>query len=155
MCGIVAAVAKRDVIPVLLEGLRKLEYRGYDSAGLAVLNGGLHRLRSVGRVAALADMAAQTSVSGHLGIAHTRWATHGAPTERNAHPHVSQDGLAVVHNGIIENHEEMRARLTGLGYRFASDTWLIEVWKAFCSRVPNILALLETVSSDNTVWSVP
>jgi len=122
MCGIVAAVAKRDVIPVLLEGLRKLEYRGYDSAGLAVLNGGLHRLRSVGRVAALADMAAQTSVSGHLGIAHTRWATHGAPTERNAHPHVSQDGLAVVHNGIIENHEEMRARLTGLGYRFASDT---------------------------------
>jgi len=122
MCGIVAAVAKRDVIPILLEGLRKLEYRGYDSAGLAVLNGGLHRLRSVGRVAALADMAAQTSVSGHLGIAHTRWATHGAPTERNAHPHVSQDGLAVVHNGIIENHEEMRARLAGLGYRFASDT---------------------------------
>src|SRR4249920_1038269 len=122
MCGIVAAVAKRDVIPILLEGLRKLEYRGYDSAGLAVLNGGLHRLRSVGRVAALADMAAQTSVSGYLGIAHTRWATHGAPTERNAHPHVSQDGLAVVHNGIIENHEEMRARLAGLGYRFASDT---------------------------------
>jgi len=122
MCGIVAAVAKRDVVPVLLEGLRKLEYRGYDSAGLAVINGGLHRLRSVGRVAALADMAAQTLVTGQLGIAHTRWATHGAPTERNAHPHISDDGLAVVHNGIIENHEAMRVRLTGLGYRFVSDT---------------------------------
>src|SRR5262245_26148386 len=101
MCGIVGAVAKRDVVPILLEGLRKLEYRGYDSAGLAVVNGGMHRLRSVGRVASLAEMAQQTGLQGSLGIAHTRWATHGAPTERNAHPHVSEDGLAVVHNGII------------------------------------------------------
>src|SRR5512136_1408615 len=115
MCGIVAAVAKRDVIPILLEGLRKLEYRGYDSAGLAVLNGGLHRLRSVGRVAALADLANQASVTGHLGIAHTRWATHGAPTERNAHPHVSGD-VALVHNGIVENYESIRARLKKAGY---------------------------------------
>jgi glucosamine--fructose-6-phosphate aminotransferase (isomerizing) len=121
MCGIVGAIANRDIVPILLEGLRKLEYRGYDSAGLAVVNGGLHRLRSVGRVASLAELTDQAAVHGHLGIAHTRWATHGAPSERNAHPHVSE-GLAVVHNGIIENHEAMRARLTGLGYRFVSDT---------------------------------
>jgi len=122
MCGIVGAIAKRDVVPILLEGLRKLEYRGYDSAGIAVVNGSLHRLRSVGRVASLAQMASEARVSGNLGIAHTRWATHGAPSERNAHPHVSDDGLAVVHNGIIENHEAMRERLTGLGYIFVSDT---------------------------------
>ena len=122
MCGIVGAVSRRDVVPILLEGLRKLEYRGYDSAGLAVLNRGLHRLRSVGRVATLADMAHQARVHGNLGIAHTRWATHGAPTERNAHPHISQDGLAVVHNGIIENHEAIRVRLVSLGYQFTSDT---------------------------------
>ena len=122
MCGIVGAVSNRNIVPILLEGLRKLEYRGYDSAGLAVVNGGLHRLRSVGRVAALTELTRQTKVEGPLGIAHTRWATHGAPTERNAHPHVSSDGLAVVHNGIIENHEAIRARLTALGYTFASDT---------------------------------
>src|SRR6267142_4219638 len=122
MCGIVGAVARRTVVPILLQALRKLEYRGYDSAGLAVVNGGMHRLRSVGRVAALAEMAEQAKVHGSLGIAHTRWATHGAPTERNAHPHVSEDGLAVVHNGIIENHEEMRERLSAAGYKFASDT---------------------------------
>jgi glutamine---fructose-6-phosphate transaminase (isomerizing) len=122
MCGIVGAVANRDVVPILLEGLRKLEYRGYDSAGLAVVNGGLQRLRSVGRVAALSDLAEKATLSATLGIAHTRWATHGAPTEGNAHPHISKDGLAVVHNGIIENHEAMRARLSALGYRFVSDT---------------------------------
>ena len=92
MCGIVGAVAQRDVVPVLLEGLRKLEYRGYDSAGIAVVNGGLHRLRSVGRVASLTEMAEQAGVHGNLGIAHTRWATHGVPSERNAHPHISEDG---------------------------------------------------------------
>ena len=122
MCGIVGAIANRDVVPILLEGLRKLEYRGYDSAGLAVVNGGLQRLRSVGRVAALSELAAQAKLAAPLGIAHTRWATHGAPTEGNAHPHISEDGLAVVHNGIIENHEAMRARLSALGYRFVSDT---------------------------------
>ncbi len=122
MCGIVGAIAKRDVVPILLEGLRKLEYRGYDSAGIAVVNGSLQRVRSVGRVASLTQMAAEANVSGHLGIAHTRWATHGAPSERNAHPHISDDGLAVVHNGIIENHEAMRERLAGLGYGFVSDT---------------------------------
>jgi glucosamine--fructose-6-phosphate aminotransferase (isomerizing) len=122
MCGIVGAVAQRNVVPVLLEGLRKLEYRGYDSAGIAVVNGGLHRLRSVGRVASLTEMAEQAKVQGNLGIAHTRWATHGVPSERNAHPHISEDGLAVVHNGIIENHEQMRERLSAAGYAFVSDT---------------------------------
>ncbi|MBI3528570.1 MAG: glutamine--fructose-6-phosphate transaminase (isomerizing) [Betaproteobacteria bacterium] len=122
MCGIVGAVARRNIVPILIEGLRKLEYRGYDSAGIAVVNGGLHRLRSIGRVASLAEMADQAKVHGNLGIAHTRWATHGVPSERNAHPHVSEDGFAVVHNGIIENHEEIRARLSTAGYRFASDT---------------------------------
>ncbi len=122
MCGIVGAVARRDVVPVLLEGLRKLEYRGYDSAGLAVLNGGLQRLRAVGRVAALADRVQNNGLTGLVGIAHTRWATHGVPSERNAHPHVSDDGLAVVHNGIIENHEAMRRELGALGYTFVSDT---------------------------------
>lgn len=122
MCGIVGAVAGRDVVPILIEGLRKLEYRGYDSAGIAVVNSSLHRLRSTGRVASLADMVDKAQVKGNLGIAHTRWATHGAPSERNAHPHISDDGLAVVHNGIIENHEEIRARLTATGYVFTSDT---------------------------------
>ena len=122
MCGIVGAIAERDVVPVLLEGLRKLEYRGYDSAGIAIVNDGLHRLRSVGRVSSLADMAQQAKVSGNLGIAHTRWATHGVPNERNAHPHVSHDGLAIVHNGIIENHEAIRTRLIDSGYVFDSDT---------------------------------
>jgi len=122
MCGIVGAASHRNVVPLLLEGLRKLEYRGYDSAGLAVINGGLHRLRSVGRVSALTELAQEAKLTGTLGIAHTRWATHGAPTERNAHPHVSRDGLAIVHNGIIENHETIRAQLSSQGYRFESDT---------------------------------
>ncbi len=121
MCGIVAAVANRNIVPVLIEGLRKLEYRGYDSAGLAVLNGGLQRLRAVGRVAELATQAEAAQAAGGTGIAHTRWATHGVPSERNAHPHVS-GGLAVVHNGIIENHEALREQLKADGYVFTSDT---------------------------------
>jgi glucosamine--fructose-6-phosphate aminotransferase (isomerizing) len=120
MCGIVGAVAQRNVVPILLEGLRRLEYRGYDSAGLVTVADGLHRVRSVGRVAALAENARH--IQGHLGIGHTRWATHGAPTIDNAHPHVSRDSIAVVHNGIIENHEALRERLRGLGYAFTSQT---------------------------------
>jgi glucosamine--fructose-6-phosphate aminotransferase (isomerizing) len=122
MCGIVGAIATRNVVPILLEGLRKLEYRGYDSAGLAIVNGGLHRLRSVGRVASLAEMSNTANIHGALGIAHTRWATHGVPSERNAHPHVSHDGLALVHNGIIENHDAIREQLKKAGYEFTSDT---------------------------------
>jgi glucosamine--fructose-6-phosphate aminotransferase (isomerizing) len=121
MCGIVGAIAGRDIVPVLIEGLKRLEYRGYDSAGIAVIDGGLQRLRSTGRVAELERMAAQAKVGGPLGIAHTRWATHGVPSERNAHPHVS-GGVSVVHNGIIENHEAMREELRAAGYVFVSDT---------------------------------
>ncbi|MGW8270700.1 MAG: glutamine--fructose-6-phosphate transaminase (isomerizing), partial [Burkholderiales bacterium] len=118
MCGIVGAAAGRDIVPVLVEGLRRLEYRGYDSAGVAVLNGAAHpaleRVRAAGRVAELADRIRAQGVHSGTGIAHTRWATHGAPTEANAHPHVS-GALAVVHNGIIENHAALRARLKDAG----------------------------------------
>jgi glucosamine--fructose-6-phosphate aminotransferase (isomerizing) len=124
MCGIVGAVADRDIVPILIEGLKRLEYRGYDSAGVAVLNGGteVSRLRAVGKVAKLSEALVATPTSGHLGIAHTRWATHGVPNERNAHPHISRDGVAIVHNGIIENHEELRTGLEKLGYEFTSET---------------------------------
>jgi glucosamine--fructose-6-phosphate aminotransferase (isomerizing) len=124
MCGIVGAIADRDVVPMLIEGLRRLEYRGYDSAGLAVLNGNkkLTRLRTVGKVKTLQDALDDSPTYGKLGIAHTRWATHGAPAERNAHPHISKDGIAIVHNGIIENHDELRDDLIKLGYSFTSET---------------------------------
>jgi len=123
MCGIVGAVANRNVVPALIDGLSRLEYRGYDSAGIAVLNSaGIERVRAVGRVAAMTDRANETRLSGQVGIGHTRWATHGGVTESNAHPHVSRDEIAVVHNGIIENHDEQRARLQALGYEFASQT---------------------------------
>ncbi|MBV6424332.1 MAG: Glutamine--fructose-6-phosphate aminotransferase [isomerizing] [Steroidobacteraceae bacterium] len=124
MCGIVGAVAERNIVPILLEGLRRLEYRGYDSAGLAVLDGAqrLERVRTVGKVKVLEQALEQQPLAGKLGIAHTRWATHGVPSERNAHPHVSRDGLAIVHNGIIENHEELRAELKRAGYSFTSET---------------------------------
>jgi glucosamine--fructose-6-phosphate aminotransferase (isomerizing) len=121
MCGIVGATSKRNIVPVLIEGLRRLEYRGYDSAGLAIVNDGLRRLRSTGRVSDLAERVNAAAIEGRLGIAHTRWATHGAPSERNAHPHVSND-LAVVHNGIIENHDAMRRELKAQGFEFVSDT---------------------------------
>ncbi len=123
MCGIVAGVAGRDIVPVLLEGLKRLEYRGYDSCGVAVhQHGALRRTRSTARVAELAAQVAHDEVAGGTGIAHTRWATHGAPAEHNAHPHFSGDRVALVHNGIIENHEELRAELQGRGYVFASQT---------------------------------
>src|SRR5688572_23367467 len=124
MCGIVGAIAERNIVPILMEGLRRLEYRGYDSAGIAVLNAGssVTRLRTVGKVKALQDAIDQSPTSGKVGIAHTRWATHGVPSERNAHPHISRDGLAIVHNGIIENHEELRDELQRLGYEFTSET---------------------------------
>ena len=124
MCGIVGAVAGRDVLPVLIEGLQRLEYRGYDSAGVALLeaDGHVRRLRTVGKVARLREALEEAPAAGRLGIAHTRWATHGVPSERNAHPHVSRDGIAIVHNGIIENHEVLRGALAAQGYEFTSET---------------------------------
>jgi len=123
MCGIVGVVAERNSVPILMEGLRRLEYRGYDSAGLAVIEDGhVTRLRTVGKVKILQDAIDAAPISGSVGVAHTRWATHGVPTTDNAHPHISRDGIAIVHNGIIENHETMRADLKGLGYSFTSET---------------------------------
>jgi len=122
MCGIVGAVARENVVPILIEGIRRLEYRGYDSTGLAVINGSLQRLVSTARVADLAAQAMRARLEGHTGISHTRWATHGAPTPANAHPHVSHDEIAVVHNGIIENFEPLRERLERQGYSFVTQT---------------------------------
>jgi glucosamine--fructose-6-phosphate aminotransferase (isomerizing) len=124
MCGIVGAVAQRDVVEILLEGLRRLEYRGYDSAGVAVLdaNGAIQRVRCLGKVKVLSDTIAREPLSGGTGIAHTRWATHGQPSERNAHPHVSSNRVAVVHNGIIENHAKLRTELQTQGFVFTSET---------------------------------
>jgi glutamine---fructose-6-phosphate transaminase (isomerizing) len=123
MCGIVGVVAERNSVPILMEGLRRLEYRGYDSAGIAVLESGrVARRRTVGKVKMLQEALDANPVHGSVGIAHTRWATHGMPTTHNAHPHLSRDGVAIVHNGIIENHEALRAELKGLGYSFTSET---------------------------------
>lgn len=124
MCGIIGAIAHANVVPVLLEGLLRLEYRGYDSAGLVVTNHGLQRVRTTGRVTELSKLVAQQRAQGLAGIAHTRWATHGEPSERNAHPHFSGEisRIAVVHNGIIENHEAIRSHLINKGFKFSSDT---------------------------------
>lgn len=124
MCGIIGAVSERDISKILLEGLRRLEYRGYDSAGIAVIDnhGRLKRVRTQGKVQNLADAIQETAVMGHTGIAHTRWATHGKPSEQNAHPHLSHGEVALVHNGIIENHEQLRQELITRGYLFTSET---------------------------------
>jgi glucosamine--fructose-6-phosphate aminotransferase (isomerizing) len=123
MCGIVGAVTERQVSGILLEGLSRLEYRGYDSAGMAIHDGQLvNRLRRIGKVQALKDAQAESPISGTLGIAHTRWATHGVPAEHNAHPHMSGDRIAVVHNGIIENYEPLKQQLISDGYEFSSET---------------------------------
>ena len=121
MCGIVGAAARRDIVPVLIEGLRRLEYRGYDSCGVALVrDGAIGLTRTVSRVS---DLASQMKNSqGVTGVAHTRWATHGAPATENAHPLVSRGEIAVVHNGIIENHDELRAELEAKGFRFTSQT---------------------------------
>src|SRR5688572_27167463 len=124
MCGIVGAIAERNIVPVLVEGLKRLEYRGYDSAGLAVVQAN-HKLglrRTVGKVAQLEDKLVDAPLAGRIGVAHTRWATHGAVTEANAHPHLSGDRVAVIHNGIIENYEPLKNELVAKGYEFKSET---------------------------------
>ena len=124
MCGIVGAVALRNITPVLVEGLRRLEYRGYDSSGVAVLDAAddLIRVRRKGKIRELEAGLRETPANGLVGIAHTRWATHGVPSERNAHPHLCRESVAVVHNGIIENHEALRVKLESKGYEFESET---------------------------------
>ena len=123
MCGIVGGIAQRNIVPILLEGLKRLEYRGYDSAGLAVINAGtIYRKRELGKVKGLEDLLQLDPVFGNIGIAHTRWATHGRPSTANAHPHLSRETVAVVHNGIIENHEQLRTSLKESGYVFTSET---------------------------------
>ena len=123
MCGIVGAISKRDVSNILLEGLKRLEYRGYDSAGMAVLSKGLlERIRRPGKVAELGEALASSKLTGAIGIAHTRWATHGVPSEYNAHPHICNGRVAIVHNGIIENFQELREQQSKAGFKFTSDT---------------------------------
>lgn len=153
MCGIVGAVAQRDVAEILVEGLRRLEYRGYDSAGVAIVDAenNLTRVRRLGKVQELADAVDQEKVIGGTGIAHTRWATHGEPSEINAHPHMSGD-ITVVHNGIIENYEELREILRERGYVFESQTdteviaHLVE-WELRTSET-----LLEAVQKQRSNW---
>lgn len=144
MCGIVGAVAQRDVSPILIEGLRRLEYRGYDSAGIAVINENkkIERVRVAGKVTELAQELQKNSLPGKTGIAHTRWATHGKPAVKNAHPHVCRDQIALVHNGIIENHDELRALQLKQGYEFHSETdteVIVNQIHEFCDKGEDLL----------------
>ncbi len=147
MCGIVGAISDNQAAPILLDGLKRLEYRGYDSAGIAIhnSNGDLQRIRSVGKVAQLNELLNQSPIEGVLGIAHTRWATHGMPAERNAHPHMSGERVAVVHNGIIENHAELRADLEKQGFVFTSDTDTEVIAHLLASLLDQGLDLLDAV----------
>jgi glucosamine--fructose-6-phosphate aminotransferase (isomerizing) len=146
MCGIVGAVAQRNVVPILLEGLRRLEYRGYDSAGVAIVSGeGIECRRRAGKVGLLSECLDQDPVKGFIGIAHTRWATHGAPSESNAHPHVCRNKVAIVHNGIIENHEELRASQGSRGHRFSSDTDTEVIVNEIYDHLDSTETLLEAV----------
>lgn len=150
MCGIVGAVAQRNVVPILLEGLKRLEYRGYDSSGLAVIHKAqIHRERQVGKVSGLEAAIQKNPIHGKLGIAHTRWATHGKPTTRNAHPHVCRDIVAVVHNGIIENHQALRTELMAAGYEFTSETDTEVIVHLVYRELQNGLTLFKAVK--NTV----
>jgi glucosamine--fructose-6-phosphate aminotransferase (isomerizing) len=151
MCGIVGAIAQRNVVPILIEGLQRLEYRGYDSAGIAIRNHSarVDRIRSVGKVAELQSHLDKTPLSGDLGIAHTRWATHGMPAERNAHPHMSGERVAVVHNGIIENHTELREQLRQRGYEFTSETdteVIAHLLASLLSAEPDLLTAVRTAT---------
>lgn len=147
MCGIVGAVAERNVVPILLEGLRRLEYRGYDSAGIAVrdVSGAIGRVRSVGKIKALEAAFEGNPIQGNLGIAHTRWATHGKPTKSNAHPHICNDQVTLVHNGIIENHDVLREKQKSKGFRFTSETDTEVIVHEVFSQLENHPDLLDAV----------
>ena len=151
MCGIVGAVAQRDVSPVLLEGLKRLEYRGYDSAGIAVIdnNHNLKRIRVQGKVNQLANEHSASPLTGGIGIAHTRWATHGKPHVNNAHPHICRNKVALVHNGIIENHEILREQQKAAGFEFTSETdteVVVNAVYASLEKQPDLLkAVFETL----------
>ncbi|MGH8558129.1 MAG: glutamine--fructose-6-phosphate transaminase (isomerizing) [Methylococcales bacterium] len=148
MCGIVGAVAQRDVVPILLEGLRRLEYRGYDSAGIAVLKGkDIERKRTMGKVAELGELLGRETLHGPTGVAHTRWATHGVPSESNAHPHICRNKVAIVHNGIIENHEELRLRQGENGHSFTSETDTEVVVNEIFDQLEVCDSLLEAVKA--------
>ena len=151
MCGIVGGIAQRNIVPILLEGLKRLEYRGYDSAGLAVIKDDvIYRKRELGKVKGLEELLRTDPISGNIGIAHTRWATHGKPSTANAHPHLCRDKVAVVHNGIIENHEQLRESLINNGYDFTSetDTEVIvhELHQALASTDSLLRAVKQTIS---------
>lgn len=153
MCGIIGAVSERDISKILLEGLRRLEYRGYDSAGIAVIDSQsrLKRVRMQGKVQNLADAMQETAVAGTTGIAHTRWATHGKPSEQNAHPHLSRGEIALVHNGIIENHEQLRQSLIAKGYQFTSETdteVAAHLIHFYYLQHENLLLALQTAASE-------
>jgi glucosamine--fructose-6-phosphate aminotransferase (isomerizing) len=147
MCGIVGGIAERNVVPILMEGLRRLEYRGYDSAGLAIreAEGKIQRFRTIGKVANLDSLVDTAGVDGKLGIAHTRWATHGRPSELNAHPHMSGERVAVVHNGIIENHSELRSKLESQGYVFTSETDTEVIAHLLASKLDSGFDIFEAV----------
>jgi len=155
MCGIVGAISERNITPILIDGLKRLEYRGYDSAGIAVIKQHKqgHQLdlrRSVGRVANLELIA--EGCNGNTGIAHTRWATHGRPAEHNAHPHTSSHQVAVVHNGIIENHESLRALQKERGFPFSSETDTEVIVHQIDWHMQQGADLLKAVVSDRTQW---
>ena len=146
MCGIVGGVAQRNVVPILLEGLKRLEYRGYDSAGLAVIKGQtIYRKRELGKVKGLEELLEADPISGNIGIAHTRWATHGKPSTANAHPHICRNKVAVVHNGIIENHEHLRKALIENGYEFTSETDTEVIVHEICHALESTDKLLNAV----------
>ena len=155
MCGIVGGIAQRDVVPILMEGLQRLEYRGYDSAGVAVLGetGHIQRIRSVGKVSSLKQMIDDARLTSSLGIAHTRWATHGMPSERNAHPHMSGEQVAVVHNGIIENHRELREKLQAEGFEFTSETDTEVIAHLLASKMRQGLNVHDAVKSASAEMS--